>query len=45
MQLSISNVQFIAVCKNFLPVVPFDVLLGKILLHEAALLSKLASQF
>jgi len=30
MQLSISNVQFIAVCKNFLPVPGFGVLLGKI---------------
>jgi len=30
MQLSISNVQFIAVCKNFLPVRRFGVLLGKI---------------
>jgi hypothetical protein len=30
MQLSISNVQFIAVCKNFLPVRGFGVLLGKI---------------
>jgi hypothetical protein len=29
MQLSISNVQFIAVCKNFLRVRPFGVLLGQ----------------